>query len=213
MTLSVLLVLVTAFQLSSAQVRNSTQTLLEGTSLNIPIRCGLAKSYPSISLYWKINGALYNLLHLPEPFMISARGTDLVIPAPDRRLDGYTLQCVSIQWAGTGNSTVNETLGQITILDVLHPNEGIAEYYYAFEISPWSSENTFHKLCMLAKWSHAVERKKCVSHVNTALLVSPLPPFLPIPITSPLHAINCVQPLIISLHHILVIITTPYSWQ
>ena len=122
MTLSLLLVVVTAFQLSSAQVRNSTQTLIEGRSSNVPIYCDLARSYPSISLYWRINGALYNLLHLPEPFI--ARGTYLMIPAVDRRLDGYTLQCVSIQWAGTGNSTVNETLGQITTLDVLHANEG-----------------------------------------------------------------------------------------
>ena len=121
-TLALLLVVITVFQLSFSQINNVTLTLVEGRSFNIPIQCGLARSYPSISLYWRINGAMYNLLHLPEPF--SARGTTLVIPTPDRRLDGYILQCVSIQWAGTGNSTVNENLGQIITLDVLHANKG-----------------------------------------------------------------------------------------
>ena len=69
------------------------------------------------SIFWMINGSVYGLLHVPKEFVVCSETNcnlyDLRIPAVQSEMDGYTFQCVGIDY-----NTNTHHLGRQTELSV-----------------------------------------------------------------------------------------------
>ena len=69
-----------------------------------------------------INGSVYGPLQVPGEFIVCDEECDintLIIPVVQRELDGYTFQCVSVDY-----STNTRYLGEVTVLNVTTLPEG-----------------------------------------------------------------------------------------
>ena len=96
-----------------------------GLLQHIDITCSLAHNGPEeASYFWMINGSVYGLLHIPGDFVVcrsdSCELDVLTIPAAQSEMDGYTFQCVGIDYH---KKTLD--LGRITVLEVMPPSQSI----------------------------------------------------------------------------------------
>ena len=66
-------------------------------------------------LYWIVNGSVYGLLHVPRDFVTCCDLNSLTIPVPQTEMDGYTFQCVEINYQ---NDTFDFP-GEVRVLRVL----------------------------------------------------------------------------------------------
>ena len=86
-------------------------TVIAGLSENLQILCN------HFHLFWMINGSVYGLLHVPNEFVvcseISCDLRTLLIPVVQSEMDGYTFQCVGIDY-----NTNTHHLGTQTELSV-----------------------------------------------------------------------------------------------
>ena len=88
-----------------------------GLQQNIDISCSLSDS----EVFWIVNGSVYGALQVPREFVVCGARCNLrslTIPVAQREMDGFTFQCVGIDYHD--NST---RLGEITVLNVT-PLEG-----------------------------------------------------------------------------------------
>lgn len=71
---------------------------------NIAVPCFDESSQTlSGSIFWIINGSVYGSLHVPREFVVCTEVCDLrtlVVPVVQQDMDGYTFQCVSIDYRG-----------------------------------------------------------------------------------------------------------------
>ena len=94
-----------------------------GLSTGISIICS---NYEEIS-FWMINGSLYGLLHAPNEFEVCSNNYycdlhSLRIPVVQSKMDGYTFQCVGIDY-----NTNTHHLGRQTELSVRTLNSSLVE--------------------------------------------------------------------------------------
>ena len=86
-------------------------TVVEGISANVNIPCNL--NLETGSLYWEINGLIFDLYSVPEQFATDGY-VGLVIPSVHRGMNGWTFQCFTVADARSGFN-----LGELTILEVI----------------------------------------------------------------------------------------------
>ena len=111
--LSLFLLLQASFQ----QATTSTRDVVEGLNANIDILCDLDRQLHPV--YWKIQEQVYDLYGLPEIFTL--RGHEAIsLATVDRRMDGWRLQCFSVDNTRPGGLNP----GMITILQVIVINNG-----------------------------------------------------------------------------------------
>ena len=85
--------------------------------MNVEISC-VFPGHPLLShkKFWRINDSVYGLLQVPPEFTVCGGLCSLRIPVPQRKMDGYIFQCVSIDYQ---NNT--EYLSEVTHLTVTLP--------------------------------------------------------------------------------------------
>ena len=103
-------------------------TAIEGRSSNLKIPCPNVVFRPlemsGVQIFWKINKTPYRINEVPSPFDVSTDEFALVLTGlAHRAYDGYTFQCIGIEWGADGTST-REFLGQVTTLLVFFAPEG-----------------------------------------------------------------------------------------
>ena len=91
-----------------------------GLLQHIDITCSLVpNSQEEAGVFWMINGSVYGLLHIPGDFVVcrsdSCELDVLTIPVAQSEMDGYTFQCVGIDY-----HTKTLDLGRTTVLEVMH---------------------------------------------------------------------------------------------
>ena len=88
-----------------------------GVLQNIDITCSLLL-HGEDSVFWMINGSVYGLLQIPGDFVVcrsdSCELDVLTIPVAQNEMDGYTFQCVGIDYHSNTHN-----LGGVTVLEVL----------------------------------------------------------------------------------------------
>ena len=99
------LFLVLCFNEAHTQIRTVEISAVSGVSINININCFTIddEELPfSTSPFWMINGSVYGLLQVPIQFVvcseISCNLRSLRIPVVQSEMDGYTFQCVGIDY-------------------------------------------------------------------------------------------------------------------
>ena len=114
------LFLVLCFNEAHTQTRTVEISAVSGVSINININCFTIddEELPfSTSPFWMINGSVYGLLQVPIQFVvcseISCNLRSLRIPVVQSEMDGYTFQCVGIDY-----NTNTHYLGRQTELSV-----------------------------------------------------------------------------------------------
>ena len=92
------------------------ETETAGLSVNVQI-LGNHDSNTGHHMFWIINGSVYGLLHVPNEFVVcsevSCDLSSLTIPVVQSEMDGYTFQCVGIDY-----NTNTHHLGRQTVLSV-----------------------------------------------------------------------------------------------
>ena len=90
-------------------------TGIAGLSVNVQIPCNHDSN--TVHLFWMINGSVYGLLHVPNEFVVCSEVScdlrSLTIPVVQSEMDGYTFQCVGIDY-----NTNTHHLGRCTELSV-----------------------------------------------------------------------------------------------
>ena len=74
-----------------------------------------------------INGSVYGLLQVPNEFVVCSESCDLDslrIPVVQSEMDGYTFQCVGIDY-----NTSTHHLGTQTELSVITLNSSLVKFY------------------------------------------------------------------------------------
>ena len=88
---------------------------ISGVDTNVDINCIEEFSFAP---FWIVNGSVYGLLHVPNEFVvcseISCNPNSLRIPVAQNEMDGYTFQCVGIDY-----NTNTHHLGRQTELSVI----------------------------------------------------------------------------------------------
>ena len=71
-----------------------------GISYNVDIPC--LNSDPDASVFWIINGSVYGLLQIPDEYILckveACDLNDITVSVVQNGMDGYTFQCVSIDY-------------------------------------------------------------------------------------------------------------------
>ena len=70
-----------------------------------------------------VNGSVYGLLQVPRDYVVCSEVCDLhtlTIPVAQREMDGYSFQCVGIDYA-----TNTVSLGDETVLNVITSPQGL----------------------------------------------------------------------------------------
>ena len=97
---------------------------ISGISANVDIPC--LNSDPDANVFWIINGSVYGLLQIPDEFILCKEETcnlnDLTISVVQSEMDGYTFQCVSIDY-----NTNTHHLGTLTELSVTTLSSSLVE--------------------------------------------------------------------------------------
>ena len=65
-------------------------------------------------VFWLVNGMLYGLLQVPLDFEVCCLLDTLRIPVAQQEMDGYTFQCVHVDY-----QTHTVYLGGVTVLEVI----------------------------------------------------------------------------------------------
>ena len=91
---------------------------ISGISYNVDIPC--LNSDPDANVFWIINGSVYGLLQIPDEYILCKEGTcnlnDLTISVVQSEMDGYTFQCVSIDYhTNTQQLGIQKVLSVITL--------------------------------------------------------------------------------------------------
>ena len=114
-----------------------------GVSTNIVISC---LSHEEITIFWILNDSLYGLLHVPNEFEVCSKGSEgnggsneghcnlhsLRIPVVHSEMDGYTFQCVGIDY-----NTDTHHLGTQTVLSVITLTRSEVESFNSKLITSW----------------------------------------------------------------------------
>ena len=92
--------------------------------LNADISCLSLHDSNTRHVFWIVNGSVYGLLHVPNEFVVCSEVScdlrSLVISVVQNEMDGYTFQCVSIDY-----NTNTQHLGTQTELSVITlPQDG-----------------------------------------------------------------------------------------
>ena len=127
MLLLIILYLIVCFN----EVHSGNFYVVSGVSTNFNIYCSI---HEDIATFWMINGSLYGLLHAPNEFEVCGESRyrennyyycnrhSLRIPVVQSKMDGYTFQCVGIDY-----NTNTHHLGRQTELSVLTLNSSLVE--------------------------------------------------------------------------------------
>ena len=93
-------------------------TQIAGLSVNIPCNSLHDTSTNTGHMFWMINASVYGLLQVPNEFVVCSKFTCslniLDIPVVQSEMDGYTFQCVGIDY-----NTNTHHLGRQTELSVI----------------------------------------------------------------------------------------------
>ena len=102
---------------------------IAGLSTNMEMQCSIARDYAlrgrdlsGYGVFWMINGSVYGSLQVTREFIVCDEVCDhstLKIPVVQRNMDGYTFQCVTVDY-----NTNTHYLGEITVLNVTTAPEG-----------------------------------------------------------------------------------------
>ena len=96
-----------------------------GLEQNLQILCSTTYQLADLRVFgllWMINGSVYGPLQVPGEFIVCGEVCDLntlIIPVVQREMDGYTFQCVSVDY-----NTSTHYLGEITVLNATTLPEG-----------------------------------------------------------------------------------------
>ena len=81
-----------------------------------------------VQIFWKINKTPYRINEVPSPFDVTTDEFALVLTGlAHRAYDGYTVQCIGIEWGADGTPT-REFLGLVTTLVVMFTPEGMLKF-------------------------------------------------------------------------------------
>ena len=106
-----------------------------GLSTNIQIQCNNRHDSNTGHLFWIVNGSVYGLLHVPNEFVVCSESCDLnslIITVVQSEMDGYTFQCVGIDY-----NTNTHHLGRQTELSVITLTRSQVESLNGKLITSW----------------------------------------------------------------------------
>ena len=117
------------FQLLCCTGQAWTQkTEIAGLSVNVQILCNHDSKSNTGRMFWMINGSVYGLLHVPNEFVVCSESCDLNtlrIPVVQSEMDGYTFQCVGIDYNTNTHHLGTQTELSVTTLPQDGPYNGI----------------------------------------------------------------------------------------